>query len=370
MKKIKLLIINPTSILGGGTNISNNLAIGLNKDLFEVFSFFPEEGPAVSILKKAPNITLLIPSRNNLFSIFSFLFNFLKKNKIDIVHTQGTRASFWIKLLFPFLKPRPKLIYTLHGLHIAHRPFWQKYPLLWLEKISNILVDAVVCPSLSVRSLAEKYKIIKESKIKLIYHGIDIQNFDNALPLDKRSLKIPENYSVISAIQRLDFPKDVSTILRAFKKVKDSFKDVILFIVGSGPLLEKLQREAKEIGIAESTLFLGDRQDIPNILAVSDIVILSSSFEALGLSLIEAMAAKKPVIGTNVEGIREIIKNGENGFLVELRNEKKMAEAILSLLSDPKLSQKMGENGYKFVLKNFNKERMIREYENLYKSLL
>jgi glycosyltransferase involved in cell wall biosynthesis len=369
-KKIKVLIVNPSANLGGGNTISNNLAIGLDKNFFEVYSFFPEEGPAVSILKKTSNITILISPRPNLFSILSFLFNFLNKNKIDIIHAQGTRAAFWVKIAFLFLKTRPKLIYTLHGLHIAHQPFWQKYPLLCLEKTSNILVEKLVCPSLSVKSLAEKYKIIKSSKIKLIYHGINIQNFNTALPFDKRSLNIPEDYLVISAIQRLNFPKDVSTILYAFKKVKESLRDTVLLVVGSGPLMRKLQGEAQEISIAESVLFLGDRQDIPNILATSDIVILSSAFEALGLSLIEAMAAKKAVIGAKVDGIKEIVENGKNGFLVELRNEKKMAEAILLLLSDSKLCQKMGENGFEFVKAKFPLEKMLQNYQELYTSIL
>jgi len=369
-EKIKILIVNPSANLGGGNTISNNLAIGLDKNLFEVFSFFPEKGLAISILEETKDITILISSKTNLFSILFFLHNFLKQNKIDIVHTQGTRSTFWIKLIYLFLRNRPKLIYTLHGLHIAYRPFWQKYPLLWLERISNILVDVLICPSLSVKSLAEKYKIIKELKIKLIYHGINIQNFSTALPLDKKTLQIPENHLIISAIQRLNFPKDVSTILHTFSKVKESFKNTILLIVGSGPLQEKLQKEAQEIGIAENVLFLGDRQDIPNILATSDIAILSSAFEALGLSLVEAMAAKKPIIGTNVEGINEIIEDGKNGFLVEFGNEKEMAKAILTLLNNPNLRQEMGGNGFKLVKEKFSLEKMVKNYQNLYISIL
>jgi len=368
-KKTKILIVNPSADLGGGNTISNNLAMGLDKNIFEVFSFFPQKGPAIFIFEKSSDVILLTSLKNDLFSILLFLLKFLNKNKIDVIHAQGTRAAFWVKILMPFLKSRPKIIYTLHGLHIAHRPFFQKYPLLWLEKISNKFIDKLICPSLSVKSLVEKYKIIKNSKVKLIYNGIDIKNFYTISSLNKKSLKISENYSVISAIQRLNFPKDVSTILLAFKIIKDNFKNVILLIIGSGPLLKKLQEEAREIGIFENVLFLGDRQDIPEILSISDIVILSSCFEALGLSLLEAMAAKKPVIGTNVEGIKEIIKNGENGFLVEFGDKEKMAESILLLLNNLKLRQKMGENGFKFVSENFSKEKMIKEYQNLYLSL-
>lgn len=368
-EKISVLLVNPSAGLGGGSTISNNLAIGLDKNIFEVFIFFPEKGPAMSTLKEAKKVNILISPKPNLCAILFFLYSFLKKNKIDIVHTQGTRAAFWIKLAFLFLRKKPKFIYTLHGLHIAHRPFFQKYPLLYLERSLNILVDRLVCPSLSVKSSAEKYKIIKKTKIELIYNGIDIKKFTQAFPLDKKSLNIPENYLIISAIQRLNFPKDVSTILRAFKKAIESFENVILLVVGSGPLMSELQKEAKDLGIEKKVLFLGERFDIANILTVSDIVILSSAYEAFGLSLAEAMAAKKPVIGTNVEGIKEIVENRKNGFLVEFGNEKKMAEAMLLLLNDPKLRGKMGENGFEFIREKFPLEKMIKDYQNLYLSI-
>ncbi len=368
-KKIKILIVNPSSKLGGGNTISNSLAIGLDKNIFEIFSFFPEKGPAVSILEKE-NIPVLISPKTELFSILAFLHNFLRENKMDIVHAQGTRTAFWVKLVFLFLKDRPKFVYTLHGFHIAYRPSWQKYLLLLLEKTTNTLVDFLICPSLSVKSLAEKYKIINNSKIELIYNGIDIQKFESAKPLDKKNLNIPENYLIISAIQRLEFPKDVATILDAFEIVRNSFPNVFLIIVGSGSLKEKLQKKAKELKASEHILFLGDRLDIPNILISSDVVILSSAFEALGLSLIEAMAARKPVIGTKVDGIKEIIKHGENGFLVEFRNKEEMAKFILILLNDPEIRRKMGQNGFEFTKTKFSLEKMIKNYQDLYISIL
>ncbi len=369
-RKIVIFVVNPSANIGGGNTISNNLVLGLDKNIFDIFCFFPKKGPASSILERREDIKILYPPKNSLFSIPLFLYKFFNKNKIDIVHAQGTRATFWTKLVFLFLRKKPKFIYTLHGLHIAHRPLFQKYPLLYLEKTLNILVDRLVCPSLSVKSSAEKYKIIKKTKIDLIYNGIDIKKFTQAFPIDKKSLNIPENYLIISAIQRLNFPKDVSTILRAFKKVIESFENVILLIVGNGPLMSKLQKEAKDSGIEKKVLFLGERFDIANILSVSDIVILSSAYEALGLSLVEAIAAKKPVIGTNVEGIKEIIENGKNGFLIEFGNKKEMAGAILTLLNDSKLRQKMGEFGFELIKEKFSLEQMLKNYQNLYFSIL
>lgn len=367
---MKILIVNRSSDLGGGNTISSSLAIGLDENIFKVFSFFPQTGPAISMLDKTDSVTILTPQRSNVFFIVFFLFKFLRKNNIDIVHAQGTRAAFWAKLAFLFLRRRPKFVYTLHGLHIVHRPFYKRYPFLMLEKALNFLVHTLVCPSVSVQSAVQKHKIITKSKTVLIYNGIDIDKFATVAPLDKKTLGIDENCLIISAIQTLDFPKDVSTILRAQKIVKSHNKNVMLLIIGSGPLKGKLQNMAKKLKIKNSVLFLGDRTDVERILGISDIVILSSIYEAMGLCLVEAMAAKKPVVGTNVEGINEIVENGKNGFLVELGNSKEMAKSLLLLLNNQKLRKSMGEAGFEFIQDRFSKDVMIKAYQDLYKNCL
>lgn len=369
-KKISVLLVNPSSKLGGGNTVSNNLAVGLDKGTFKVFSFFPQEGPAVSILKKVPDITLLISTRSDFFSIFYFLLNFLNKNRIDIIHAQGTRAAFWVKLVFLFLRKKPKFIYTLHGLHIIYRPFFQKYPLLFLERFFNNLVDRLVCPSLSVKSSVEKYKIIKREKIELIYNGIDIGKFSRAVPYKKEKLNLPPQAIVVSAIQRLDYPKDILTVLKSFRIIKELVNNTWLVIVGDGPLRLKLQEQACILQISDKILFLGARRDIEKIIAMSEIVVLSSRFEALGLTLLEAMADGKPVIGSKVEGISEIIKPGLNGFLFELGNDRQLAYYLEKLIKDPKLRLTMGKRGFRFVKKSFDLKSMIKKYERLYLTLL
>lgn len=181
---------------------------------------------------------------------------------------------------------------------------------------------------------------------------------------------MPSHAIVISAIQRLHYQKDVLTVLKSFKIIKESVNNVWLVIVGDGPLRSKLQEQARALQISDKVLFLGARIDVEKIITMSEIVVLSSNFEGLPLTILEAMAAKKPVIGSRVEGISEIIKSGFSGFLFKLGNEHQLAYYLEKLIKDPKLRFTMGKNGFRFVKKNFDLKSMIKKYERLYLSLL
>jgi glycosyltransferase involved in cell wall biosynthesis len=369
-KYINILIVNPSPELGGGTTISNNLALGLDKNIFRVYSFFPAKGPASEELNKDEHITNMFSRTPGLWSVIRELRKILVADEIDIVHAQGTRAAFWVKLAYMTVNPRPKFVYTLHGLHIAHRPAYERPLFLALERFLNKLVDRLVCVSDSVKVSVDRCRIIKKSKIVTIYNGIDIARFASANPASRRSLNIPDGVPLVSAVQRLDYPKDVSMIIRAFKEVKKVVPAAFLLIFGKGPLLGRLESEARSLGLSNDVIFLSGRSDIPEILAASDVVVLSSKYEALGLSLIEAMAAKKPVVGTDVEGINEVIQDGENGFLVTLGDGHEMSSKIVCLLQNDDLRKKMGSRGFDSIKNKFDVKNMVSAYGDLYKSLL
>ncbi len=369
-RKIKILMVNPSSKLGGGTTISNSLALGLDRDEFEVYSFFPNIGPATAGLSAEQKIKVLTPKTSVPFSSVSFLSGFLRDNQMDIVHAQGTRAAFWVKMAYLRLKRRPKLVYTLHGLHIVHRLFYQRWPLLLLERATNKMVDSLVCVSISVEDAAKKYRIADPSDIKMIYNGVDLEKFSSAKPMPRRDLDLPDNALLITAVQRLDYPKDLITVIRAFKRVRASVNGAYLAIVGTGPLLERLKLEVRLSRLENRVLFLGDRNDVPGILAASDIAVLSSEYEALGLSLVEAMAAGKPVVGSDVEGINEVISDGKDGFLVKFRDARKMSEKMLYLLNNEDVRNNMGASGQASVRSRFSLGKMLSGYGGLYRDLL
>ena len=160
-------------------------------------------------------------------------------------------------------------------------------------------------------------------------------------------------------------PLAVHILKWAFK-----IKNVELLIIGDGPLRKSLEKETKDLDLDEHIKFLGFREDIPVLIHLSDIIILSTHWEALGLVSLEAGACKKPIVASDVDGPREAVIDGKTGFLFRPGSAKELSEKILELYHSEELRKKMGKNGYQFVLEKFNKERMIKEYKNLYYSLL
>jgi len=362
--------VNPTSILAGGTNISNGLAVGLNKGIFEAFSFFSEKGLAVSAIEK--EVKVIFPPKLNFLSILRFLRNFIRKNKIDIIHLHGTRAAFWGRLAVIGLKNKPKVIYTLHGFHIIRKRFFLKQPLILLEKFLNHWTDILVCVSEADKKLVLKYKTILPSKIKIIKNGINVNTFQanqNLIKKAKKELKLENNF-VLAVIGRLHPQKDFSTILEALKIISSKISKIKLLIIGDGPLRKQLEREVKHLELDKYVEFLGFRKDIPVLINLSDIVILSTKWEGLPLVPLEAEACKKPIIASDVDGVREVIIDKETGYLFKPYSEEDLADKILELYYSKELRQQIGKKGYQFVLKNFSEQKMVQEYQSLYLSLL
>ncbi len=368
-KKTKILIVNPSADLGGGNTISNNLAEGLDKDYFDVFCFFPNRGLASETINS--NIKFFYSSKNSFFYIIKTLQGIIKQNQINIVHAQGTRAAFWIRMLFLFSINRPKIIYTLHGFHIIRKNFIIKNILLFFERILNQCIDFLICVGESDKNLVLKYKTISPNKIKIIKNGIDLLKFQ-VNPENTQNIKNELHLNdklILSSIARLHSQKDISTILKSLKIISSKIDNFILLIIGDGPLRQSLEEEVKDLNIINKVIFLGARKDVPILINISDIVILSTNWEGLPLIPLETGASKKPIIASNVDGVRETIIDGKTGFLFKKGFPEDLSDKILKLATSEQLRKEMGENGFKYVLENFSKEKMTKEYQNLYLNL-
>jgi len=183
-------------------------------------------------------------------------------------------------------------------------------------------------------------------------------------------LGIYDGCFVIGNVGRLAVNKDQATLLRTFKELLDKGVNSKLVVVGDGPLREQLQKEAKEMKIESKVQFLGFRDDVSDLLYAMDVFVLSSVAEGVPLALLEAMFAKKPVVVTDAGGNAEVVTDGENGFVVQQRDPEGLCEAILKVYSDSKLAIQLGEKGYQRVDRDFTFEKMVNEYEKVYRDIL
>jgi glycosyltransferase involved in cell wall biosynthesis len=215
---------------------------------------------------------------------------------------------------------------------------------------------------------------VDEEKVKLIVHGVDLKLFhpvENSEEF-KKELCIPQNYEVVISTRSLEPVYDVGTIVKATPHVIDECPNTFFLIVGEGTLRHHLEELACKLGVAENVRFVGSvsNMEIPKFLGVSDIYVSASLSDARSVSLLEAMAYGLPVVVTDLEGNRECVKEGVNGFLFPKGDFKALAEKIIYLLRDEDTRRRFGVISRKYVEKEGSYEKEMRKMEKLYKELV
>ncbi len=179
-----------------------------------------------------------------------------------------------------------------------------------------------------------------------------------------------EEAAVVGTVSSLTPHKGHEYLIQAASLVLDTLPPVKFLIVGDGPLRKRLEEQAKELNIHSSVIFTGKRKDIPEILSLLDVFVLPShTREGLGIAIIEAMAAERPVVATDIGGIPEVVDDGETGVLVPPEDTEALSKAIITLLQDPPRAKTMGEKGRTRIKEMFTTTKMLSEIEHVYQSL-
>lgn len=283
--------------------------------------------------------------------------------KIDIIHVQIARDT-WLAYGAKILCPRVKIVFTRHVLYPLKYSKCHKY------LYNNI--DKVIAVSHAVKDVIVGQNIIPESKISVIYNGIDLEKFKYASGNKIiQELNFSEKQRLVGVIGRITPEKGQDIFIKSIPLILKDHPDTKFLIVGSDTekYTEKLNLLANELGIPDKVVFLGVRSDIPDIMKMLDVFVLSSLSEPFGLVLVEAMAAGIPVVATQAGGAREIIVNNESGILVEPSNHEDLAAAVSNILRDNELAKKLNTAG-KERAKIFEADMMSSKTYELYKELL
>lgn len=286
----------------------------------------------------------------------------IKKHSIKILHLHSAHAHTLGILAAKFNKNCKTTVSRRVDFHIRRNP---------LSKIKYRNVDKFVAISQAVKKVLVEDGI-SEKKIEVVYSGVDWKRFENVrgdylyseLNLDK-SKKI---VGIIAAFAK--HHKDHQTFLEAAKLIKNQFPMVQFLLVGTGEQRSQIETVVESLSLNENVKLTGFRNDIPQILSILDIFVLSSFFEGLGSSILEAMASSLPVVATNVGGIPEIVEDGINGILVPPKDHQSLSQAILNLLKNEEKAKKMGQYGYHLTREKFSIEKMVRETKRIYDSLV
>jgi len=275
----------------------------------------------------------------------------------DLVHAHSYDPGFAGYLLHK-LKKLP-CVFTVHGSGLSH---WKDLNPTnsWSGKIRE-MAEAILLHKLSYSHIisvnpevAEKLKLYHKH-VSYIPNGVEIKKFKG------KCKRIP--YRILF-VGRLEPQKSVDTLIKALPLVLREFPEVKLWVVGDGRLKVESEKLAEKLGVRDNVEFEGSVDEITPYLKKASLFVLPSIFEGQALTLLEAWAVRLPVIATNVEGIKSVVRDRVNGLLVPKKNPKALANAIVYAFNNPKEAKRWGEEGYKTVRKNHRWEEIAdRTYE-------
>ena len=203
--------------------------------------------------------------------------------------------------------------------------------------------------------------------MRVVHPGIPLALFDRAAdPATRTSLNGGTSRPIVLTIARLDRQKGQVYLLQAAAHVAEA----VFVLIGDGPDRDMLEAQARELGVSDRVVFMGYRRDIPELLAACDVFVMSSLWDALPLTILEAMAAGKPVIATDVGGAREAVAHGETGLLIPPADPVALAGAIRIVLGDSRLAHTLGTAGQSRARQKFSVETMARRVTEIYDELL
>ena len=243
-----------------------------------------------------------------------------------------------------------------------------------VERYAFRLAHAVIANAGAVREqLIEQG--VRSDKVVVIHNGIDVSRFHQngtaSEALQRLNLASVQRRPLITMVANFEFRvKDQPMLLRAGQRIKTEVPEALFVFAGEGEFREETQQLAEQLGLTESCLFIGRCASVPDLLAASEICVLSSQAEGFSNSILEYMAAGRAVVATNVGGASEVIVEGETGYLVDARDDQAMAQRIISLLRDPEKSHRMGMNGRRLVEQRFSTENRLATTSALYQRFL
>lgn len=301
------------------------------------------------------------------------LFLFFRREKPTIVHTHtsktgllGRWAAFWARV--------PIIIHTPHG-HVFHGYFNSFVSLVfkYMEIITTAITDKIIAVSDQEKRDYLQHRVGSDERIIPIYSAVNLKRFidlDVDIQAKKEELGIPRNYNVVGTVGRLVTIKGPEFLVKAAQKVVEQIPETVFVFVGDGDLHEELEKLADDLGIRENILFAGWHRDVAEILYTFDVFVLPSLNEGMGKVLVEAMAAGKPIVASDVGGIVDLVKNNKNGFLVPPKDVEGLAKHIATILQDKKLAKRLGDYGKEMVYPKFDVSMRIEKVEQLYEDLI
>ncbi len=368
-----------TNLPVGGAQDNTLLTVELlDRSKYDVALMSAAEGDWVERARAVDDLELIFSSRLvrpiSLFKDLAALwriYRLLKQRRFDIVHTHSSKPGFLGRVAAK-LAGVPIIIHTIHGFpfHDFMNPFKRTLYIV-LERVLAHISDQLLTVCKLNLEKAVSLRLAPRRKFANVYSGIDFSKFDIQIDLKKkrRELGLVNGECIVGMIGRLSAQKAPLDFVRAIPVILRSRQDVQFLLVGDGELRESTEKLSRELGLGDKLKILGFRHDIPEILPLLDVFVLTSYWEGLGRSLTEAMYTGRPVVATRVEGVPELVENGKTGILVEPQDIEGISRGVLNLLEDRETAHRLGQAAASRISSQFRADIMVGEIEKIYDRL-
>jgi len=376
MPRINALFLITKLELGGAQKQLLDLIRHLDKEKFRPFLFTAQGGllleDALSIdgltLRESIFLERPINPLKDLLALIEIYF-FIRKNNIEIVHTHSSKAGVVGRLAARLCRVK-FVIHTVHGWSFNdYQPRLLKKLFIALERFAGKFTDKLIVVSCHDKQKGLRNRIGQEDKYFLIRYGIDYTEFSKQRQDIRDGLGIGQADLVVTNISCLKPQKSPLDFIKLANLINKKLPEVKFLLIGDGLLRKKIEKSILRYNLGKNVILPGWRRDIPEILSATDVLVLTSLWEGLPISVLEAMASSRPVVATHTGGVAEVIDDGKNGFLVPPRDINKMSERLMELLSNGNKRRQMGQFARDSLNGDFSIQNMINNTEELYENL-
>ena len=301
------------------------------------------------------------------------LIRLCRKTQCDILHTHTAKAGILGRIAGK-IAGVPVIVHTLHG--STFHPFVSRPARLayrHLEKLTARFCNRIISVSSVLAKSYVAQGVGRPDQYVTVYSGMPLKKYLNVTsPKTKllQSLGISLDEKVVGTVCQLEPRKGLLFFLAMAKAVKENIPNCKFVIVGKGDQRQELEARVATLGIAKDVIFTGYRDDVPDLLSIFHVFVLTSLWEGLPRVLVQAAAAAKPLVAFNVDGVSEIVKDVYNGYLVRPKDLNRLVDRVLYLLRNPQIAEAMGTKGRELVGRQWSIDAMVSQTHAVYRSLV
>ncbi len=318
------------------------------------------DGYTVCHLERKPGLDLGCARR---------LTRFVREQNVDLIHAHQY-TPFFYALTSRLFRSRVPVVFTEHG---RWHPDYPRRKRMVFNHLMTRRRDRFLGVGQAVRKALIDNEGLPAERVEVVYNGINLAPFESPTSdaaAVRGELGLSEEDFVIIQVARLDGLKDHPTAVRTMAHLVPAVPHAKLILVGEGPERAKIEPLIRELGLGEHVKLLGARRDVPRLLFAADAFLLSSISEGIPLTIIEGMAARLPVVSTDVGGVREILGDPPVGLLAPSGDDEKLAEALTRLAKEPALRTKLGEQGCRRAFDMFSEQTMHARYAEIFDEVI